>query len=838
MDAGTHLGGTTPSGSTPKVHFITTTRERTSWPIADVLARLRINADATGATLSGPRTSFHALTVQGKSDAYHLDGAPPLVLTFAHSKLRRPPRATDRIIHAKDWLGVLLKCEAPAVQLLVTHASEDASRAPLSCFVLQLRVLTEAAAVACEQFCRFGCNMLVSTGGGKTFDTCCKQCVKEKGHGHDGDCRGAAPAALLAASHEFLDLTALLPKPCGGATASEEAGEEETEDEGNLLVPPTLDRSSSFGHGSTRDIEVDKKSKPAVSSTSASSRACSICFDDLASDVPNVCAWSHCFCSDCLRRYVQVELEEKGVLPACPLSSECGHLLSSQQVNDILGDADEADACRNRFQLLEQRVGLQALGAFPCAKCEDWMVPPQDQTGKQQLAECPGCSERFCSLCRRRPYHFRASCERVPKIEAAWHEWLRTERDAYITKLAATDGAFQSALHVLKSKKAEQDRMLKEADSRKAEFDQMEEWKIQHCKCCPQCQRVIEKLDGCDSMICGQNFHGGEVQNGCGARFNWSSAPAYTAQRATHIPKVVVVDLGASPVDREKTYWPCGPNAWLRCAMCKKIIEGPLFMCIDCHACCACIMCANGTGSASGGRHLPDSHVFEILWEPSELQRRDAKHLVEARLSTRQGPERSPTQKITDMGYSKKQADDALAAAGGRVERAVEQLLAGGDTGLGPICTIPGCGKPTWNGRAGSHCSRECRDSLNPTGGASVAAGPALCCTPSCGRKAGRKFPTCCWDCKTSHGARHTSSCHGEAAAAVGGWQQLLVEEGMAAAAVGEVGAELVMCAPSDLCCTHGCGRRAGRKFPTCCWDCKKSSGASHAVNCTSGLDI
>merc|ERR1711966_194469 len=131
-------------------------------------------------------------------------------------------------------------------------------------------------------------------------------------------------------------------------------------------------------------------------------------------------------------------------------------------------------------------------------------------------------------------------------------------------------------------------------------------------------------------------------------------------------------------------------------------------------------------------------------------------------LSTRQGPERSAAQKITDMGYSKKQADDALAAAGGHVDRAVEQLLAGGDLGLGPICIIPGCGKPTWNGQAGSHCSRQCRD----TGGAAAAAGPALCCTPGCRRKATGKFPTCCWDCKTSHGTRHTSSCCGEGAAA------------------------------------------------------------------------
>ena len=35
----------------------------------------------------------------------------------------------------------------------------------------------------------------------------------------------------------------------------------------------------------------------------------------------------------------------------------------------------------------------------------------------------------------------------------------------------------------------------------------MEQWKEDHCKCCPNCGRVIEKLDGCDHMHCGQDAH-------------------------------------------------------------------------------------------------------------------------------------------------------------------------------------------------------------------------------------------------------------------------------------------------------------------------------------------
>ncbi len=36
-------------------------------------------------------------------------------------------------------------------------------------------------------------------------------------------------------------------------------------------------------------------------------------------------------------------------------------------------------------------------------------------------------------------------------------------------------------------------------------------------------------MDGCDLMTCGQNYHGGDKQNGCGQGFRWTAAPAYVA---------------------------------------------------------------------------------------------------------------------------------------------------------------------------------------------------------------------------------------------------------------------------------------------------------------------
>merc|ERR1711981_859788 len=68
---------------------------------------------------------------------------------------------------------------------------------------------------------------------------------------------------------------------------------------------------------------------------------------------------------------------------------------------------------------------------------------------------------------------------------------------------------------------------LKESMQRHKELEQDEAWKKRHCRLCPQCRRPIEKTQGCHSMVCGQNFHGGNEQPGCGRKFDWATALPY-----------------------------------------------------------------------------------------------------------------------------------------------------------------------------------------------------------------------------------------------------------------------------------------------------------------------
>lgn len=357
-------------------------------------------------------------------------------------------------------------------------------------------------------------------------------------------------------------------------------------------------------------------------------------------------------------RHIAEELGSKGVLPACPLSAHCGHLLTRDQLEDILNGREDATTVMSRFDLLAQRRGLQALGAFPCAResCQDWIVP--SKPGKQQLVECPGCKIRFCSLCKRKPYHWRIGCcADAAAVDDAWHAWLRSGRDDYVARLAVAYPDFLTALEELNSKKAEQAKMLAEAEARKKEFLEMEDWKVRNCKCCPKCHRVINKVDGCDSMVCGRNYHGGDVQNGCGESFKWSSAPAYRRQTADHIRRVEGAAFGPAP---QLAVWEYQPGSYLRCAMCKQAIEGPLFLCIDCNACCACLLCANGLGSAAGGQHQPDSHVFSIYWKLEDLPMEELENLTKNNLTAR----RRPRQRAMPPPPAEQEQELALLTAG------------------------------------------------------------------------------------------------------------------------------------------------------------------------------
>lgn len=47
-----------------------------------------------------------------------------------------------------------------------------------------------------------------------------------------------------------------------------------------------------------------------------------------------------------------------------------------------------------------------------------------------------------------------------------------------------------------------------QAERLRLEYDKMESWKERRCRCCPSCGRTIEKLSGCDLILCGTCIYG------------------------------------------------------------------------------------------------------------------------------------------------------------------------------------------------------------------------------------------------------------------------------------------------------------------------------------------
>jgi serine/threonine protein kinase len=54
--------------------------------------------------------------------------------------------------------------------------------------------------------------------------------------------------------------------------------------------------------------------------------------------------------------------------------------------------------------------------------------------------------------------------------------------------------------------------------------------KDKYTRLCPNCHRVVQKIDGCRSVLCGRDYHGGNQQSGCGTLFDFHTAPRYKSR--------------------------------------------------------------------------------------------------------------------------------------------------------------------------------------------------------------------------------------------------------------------------------------------------------------------
>ena len=226
-----------------------------------------------------------------------------------------------------------------------------------------------------------------------------------------------------------------------------------------------------------------------------------------------------------------------------------------------------------------------------CANAVEVAVMIDPVTGKpikmRECVQCRACSTTFCPKCGASPYHYNAECENIGPLRGDYSEWMARGRQAFLRQRAEMDASFQAQLKVYEADKSrvEAEKKQLEVVAQQAAAD--EAYKAANCKNCPSCGRIVMKMEGCDSMKCGQDYHGGNKQMGCGADFRWSTAPAYQAQDVQ--PRQVVFNREQPQQMLHK--WQVCQGEDLPCDACAGPIVGPKFTCINCPSMNICATC-------------------------------------------------------------------------------------------------------------------------------------------------------------------------------------------------------------------------------------------------------
>ncbi|CAF3863986.1 unnamed protein product [Rotaria sp. Silwood1] len=288
--------------------------------------------------------------------------------------------------------------------------------------------------------------------------------------------------------------------------------------------------------------------------------------------------------------------------------------LCNYQLQD--GDINQLRVSRNQkrkfheYQIQKTFANFvnNARGIIKCPNRDcKWVVEVRNPNERFRV-KCNACSNEFCSICNQQ-YHYRSNCQEVPQITQRWFVWCNTERGNYWKIRAQQDASCRAQLDDYEKQQGANAKRNEELRRRYEELKADEELKAKTCRLCPHCKRVVQHMGGCSSMICGQNYHGGDQQSGCGKNFDWDQALPY-------IPIVnTVQEQMKSALENQQRVVHTG----IRCKNCHKEIEGIRFDCIHCHSLNYCEICEQRCTLAHSEelrRQKKQQHVFRLVTTP------------------------------------------------------------------------------------------------------------------------------------------------------------------------------------------------------------------------------
>lgn len=301
-------------------------------------------------------------------------------------------------------------------------------------------------------------------------------------------------------------------------------------------------------------------------------------------------------------------------IPSCPLKT-CTYCLDELEIIAILDRGYEenrqADYVaqlhgKSKEELKEVVTSIvfrdanMKFGHMRCPSCKTidngdfWFVPPERRGPDDKKLTCPNssCRLEFCRDCSAIPFHYHATCTEVMQYTRAWNDWLGRGRDKYVEEMNVDDEDFAQKQNEYEKAKLDN---AKELEISKRNYEilvQDEKLKEDRCRRCPHCNNIVERVDGCSSMICGRDHAdkgGANHQNGCGKGFNWDQAQPYKAC-AGDAPTLQEINM--LPPDKAKRvqhYLSSGQKR--TCDICKYEIVGPMIKCMNCPSFYYCLKC-------------------------------------------------------------------------------------------------------------------------------------------------------------------------------------------------------------------------------------------------------
>jgi hypothetical protein len=325
---------------------------------------------------------------------------------------------------------------------------------------------------------------------------------------------------------------------------------------------------------------------------------CPICLSDVPINDIFVlsCVDNHKVCYECLLQHSLLKLEQNAAL-TCP-SGNCNEIIHINELRSLPFPPHIVKKLVEKYERQLFNVFVQNTnGAIRCPNGEcNWvgMVDVKDRLN----IKCGRCGTQFCTICRGKS-HYRVECNEIPVLMQQWMTWCNVGRDALQREKEKLNQDFEK----YNQAKADNEKRNEELKRNFEQLQQDEGYKEANCRKCPGCSRIVQKLAGCDLMVCGVNYHGGDQQNGCGQRFNWNNAQPYVSQLQNQ-PELEKLALDAPKKAGNFQHYP------YKCDGCSVDIIGIRFECIYCGS---VNFCENCEGEQT--LNHPNGHIFKLIME-------------------------------------------------------------------------------------------------------------------------------------------------------------------------------------------------------------------------------